>query len=185
MGADVIIASRNEKKITDTIESIRQLNPASPGTLISGLVDTSDLKSVQSFGKRFSEQNYSLDFLVNNAGIHYFSSEGNPIFNRSVPVASKQGFDLAFATNYLGHFLLTKLLLPKLISAGNHGRVINIASTYHVQADGTMLEPVERAGVLHTPVAAQIENSGFVHRRRAYGNNKLAQVIFLVEPKNI
>lgn len=47
---------------------------------------------------------------------------------------TKDGFESQFAVNYLGHFLLTHLLMPRLISAGRKdtvARVINLSSTAH------------------------------------------------------
>lgn len=47
---------------------------------------------------------------------------------------TKDGFESQFAVNYLGHFLLTHLLMPRLIAAGRKdqaARIINISSTAH------------------------------------------------------
>lgn len=49
-------------------------------------------------------------------------------------VLTKDGFESQFAVNYLGHFLLTHLLMPRLLAAGNKdqaARVINLSSTAH------------------------------------------------------
>ena len=44
------------------------------------------------------------------------------------------GIEMQWATNHLGHFTLTKLLLPKLLCAASKGRVVNVASVAHRQA---------------------------------------------------
>ena len=106
-----------------------------------GILDTSDLDSVASFAQHFLTNHTQLHYLVNNAGIHYVSmDDGAPMKNLSIPLVSPQGYDLAFATNYLGHFLLTELLLPLIAETSTFGAIINIASTFHYQSDGSMLK---------------------------------------------
>jgi NAD(P)-dependent dehydrogenase (short-subunit alcohol dehydrogenase family) len=179
LGAVVIMAARNKDKVTKSIQDIKAEFPGSTGTLDYGLLDTSDLDSVKSFASDFQKRYGKLHALVNNAGIHYGSIEPSPLFHYSTPQRSKQGFDLAFATNYLGHFLLSKLLTPTLSKSGSASftpKILNIASTYHFQADGTMLDPVNG-----TPIAADGNVLTFYHRRVSYANNKLAQILHAKE----
>jgi NAD(P)-dependent dehydrogenase (short-subunit alcohol dehydrogenase family) len=96
----------------------------------------------------------------------------------------------------MGHFLLTNSLLPMM----RDGRVVNIASTYHFQADGSTLQPVSASELdseergdseddsssrallaMTAPSAARHENTTFRHRRIAYGVSKLAQVLHAKE----
>ena len=59
----------------------------------------------------FSPQFPAIDYLVNNAGIHY----GAPWKSHEIDIASATyGLDKCFVTNYLSHFLLTEKLLPAL-----------------------------------------------------------------------
>ena len=101
MGASVIIASRTLSKCNDTIAAIKKAHPRAPGKIESMQLDTSDFDNVRAFAKRFNATHPKLHFLVNNAGIHYISSPGSPLFNPKMKTESKQGFDLAFATNYM------------------------------------------------------------------------------------
>ena len=102
--------------------------------------------------------------------IHYVSS-GTSDFK------SKQGFDRAFVTNYLGHFLLTELLLPILEKTGQSRglptRVVNVASTYHALSDGRFLKIQGELG----PYAARGDVVDKVQREESYANNKLAQIL--------
>ena len=120
-----------------------------------GILDTSDLDSVASFAQHFLTNHTQLHYLVNNAGIHYVSmDDGAPMKNLSIPLVSPQGYDLAFATNYLGHFLLTELLLPLIAETSTFGAVINIASTFHYQSDGSMLKIPHKRTTSGNSVAA-------------------------------
>ena len=106
------------------------------------------------------------------------------------PQVSTQGYDLAFATNYLGHFLLTELLLPTLQKtsiAASPTVIVNIASAYHFLSDGSALRPPtslqkqlpEKPETM--PEAARGDINTRDHRYKAYGNNKLAQVLHAKE----
>ena len=113
-GFTVIIASRNREKSMRVIDAIHCKYPGSAGRLIFNRLDTSDLQSVGQFSSWFRQTFDHLDYLVNNAGIHYASLENNPLFNTTAAIDSPQGYDLVFATNYMGHFLLTHLLFNHL-----------------------------------------------------------------------
>ena len=81
-----------------------------------GLGDLSDLGSVRRFAEEFLAREQRLDVLVNNAGV--------------LPAArtlSADGIELTFATNVLGPFLLTELLLP-LLRASAPARIVNVSS---------------------------------------------------------
>lgn len=148
MGAHVVVASRTLSKCQDTVSRIQKAYPRSVGKIEAMQLDTSDFDNVRAFAKKFNKNFSKLNFLINNAGIHYLSWPGAPVFNPTVKTISKQGFDLAFATNYMGHWLLVDLLLPIMTATGaaepNHppARVVNIASAYHLGVNGSMLQPV-------------------------------------------
>jgi NAD(P)-dependent dehydrogenase (short-subunit alcohol dehydrogenase family) len=173
LGAIVILGGRTQSKAESVAKSIKETDMNSPGDVVFiTALDTSDLDSVKKFAdalKAYTDDK-PLDFLVNNAGIHYVSSEGQDI-------VSKQGFDMAFATNYLGHFLLTELLLPQLSLSGNEGRIVQISSTMHMGADGTMLQ----TDGIEMPEAARGDIKTNAHAEASYSNNKLAQILHAKE----
>lgn len=181
-GMTVVLASRNADKAGRIIEEIKTEYPSSKGALQTGLLDTGDLVSVAAFAADFASKHDSLHLLVLNAGIHYVSShlteDGLDAMTTPLPLVSPQLYDLAFATNYLGHFLLTKLLLPTLGKAGEGARVLSVSSTYHVITDGSMLRPGPDG---ETPEAARGDVNTHLHRELSYGNNKLAQVLHAKE----
>jgi len=172
-GATVIIASRNAAKGEAVMEEIMAANPGSRGKLVFGKLEISDLDSVRDFVKWVNSNYKQIDYLVNNAGMQYGATDA--MTNMSASINSKQGYDVCFATNYLGHFLLTHLLLPTV-----KGRIVNLASSFHFQADGTTLDPAHGHDG-KTVEAAFGEGKPFKHRAQAYGVTKLANVLHAVE----
>jgi len=167
-GAQVYVVGRSPDKLARVAAAIRETGQGTPGSIQTEILDTSDLESVKNFAEGlmavFGDDNH-IDYLVNNAGIHHVSSGDAAL------VPSKQEFDMAFATNYLGHFLLTELLLP---SMADNGRIVQVSSTMHMMSDATMLRTMTSE---EAPLAAQHLPDDSWHQAAAYGNNKLAQVL--------
>lgn len=113
-GAKVVLACRDPGKGEAACARIRATHP-SADVLVAPL-DTSELASVRRFAHGILDAYPQIDLLINNAGI------------MATPYAtSKDNFEMQFATNHLGHFALTGLLLP--IMRGVAGsRVVAIAS---------------------------------------------------------
>lgn len=136
-GAKLIIGTRDTKKTSQTFKSLVGKKRIKDGVqLQTKFLDLSSLESVQIFAKsirkifffKFIEITINIswlkddpkvDVLINNAGIAFHPYE-----------KSKDGHEIHFATNYLGHFLLTQLLLPKL-KLSPQGRIINTAAHAH------------------------------------------------------
>lgn len=174
IGVTVIIASRNEAKCKQTVEDIKEKYPDSKGALDYGVLDTGDLQSVKDFCSWYKSKYSHITVLMNNAGQHYAQGETPRLsLGQKLTCLSKQGYDEIFAINYLGHFLLTELLLPLI----KNGRVINVASAYHFASDGSTLKP--REGMLVD--AANGVKRDFKHRRAAYAVTKLAQILHVRE----
>lgn len=104
-GGTVYVAGRSPIKIAAEIEAIQSIHSASPGHIKSLPLDLSDLTTVPLCASAFLAQESRLDVLFSNAGIAH------------VPVGSisAQDHEAHMATNCLGPFLLTKLLLPVLL----------------------------------------------------------------------
>lgn len=116
-GAHVIMACRDLKKAEQAILEIkRQTNIQK---IEVEHLDLADLDSVRSFAAIMNKKLKKLDLLVNNAGIMMCPNW-----------RTKQGFEMQFGTNHLGHFLLTNLLLDLLKNAKS-SRIINISSRAH------------------------------------------------------
>lgn len=113
-GAEVVVAVRDLSKAEKAIKEIGFKN------ITVREIDLSDLHSVRKFAVNFSKDYKELHILVNNAGI------------MAVPekTVTPEGYELQFATNHLGHFLLTKLLMPLLESA-KKARIVSLSSVGH------------------------------------------------------
>ncbi|APO77243.1 short-chain dehydrogenase protein (plasmid) [Rhizobium etli 8C-3] len=115
-GADVTIASRN-RELGE--EAVRRIGAAVPGAAIHfETLDLANLASVRQFADSMSAPGQSLDLLVNNAGV----------MGRLSREASIDGFERVFATNTLGHFTLTALLLP-MLQKGRDPRIVWVGSS--------------------------------------------------------
>jgi NAD(P)-dependent dehydrogenase (short-subunit alcohol dehydrogenase family) len=116
--------------------------------------DISDQKQVRSLAQSIRAKYERLDVLINNAGAKFDTFQ-----------KSADGVELTFATNYLGHFLLTALLLEPLVQSEN-GRVITLGSGAHVGIDA--------------PAKWCLGPDNY-ERKLAYGISKLADIAFAYE----
>jgi NAD(P)-dependent dehydrogenase (short-subunit alcohol dehydrogenase family) len=113
-GARVVLAGRNPERLVETDTSIREeVADAALERLVIDLADQSSVRDAAAEAAAYG----SLDLIVNNAGIM-----ATP-YRRTV-----DGFESQLATNHLGPFLLTGLLLPQLASGG---RVVTVSSLMH------------------------------------------------------
>ncbi|XP_051802187.1 retinol dehydrogenase 12-like [Acanthochromis polyacanthus] len=117
-GAKVILACQERLRAEAAVQEIIQKTGNQQVTFMH--LDLASLQSVRSFAENFLKSESRLDLLINNAGefIHLFFY----IYGKT-----EDGFGMIFGVNYLGHFLLTLLLLDRLKASGP-SRVVNVAS---------------------------------------------------------
>ncbi len=113
-GAVMVLAVRNMAKGERACEKIRELYPGAEVTVMH--LDLGDLASVSHFASEFTGRFERLDILINNAGVMI------PPYSKT-----KDGFELQFGTNHLGHFALTAHLLSVLM-ATPLSRVVTVSS---------------------------------------------------------
>jgi NAD(P)-dependent dehydrogenase (short-subunit alcohol dehydrogenase family) len=125
-----------------------------PGSSVGArLLDLADLGSVRRFATQYLEAHRGLDGLINSAGVMLAPNR-----------RTKDGFELHWGTNHLGHFALTALLLPALTAAPD-GRVV------------TMTSLVASRAAIHFGD----EGGRRYSRQRAYATSKLANLVFALE----
>ena len=115
----VVMACRNTEAAEKAMTEIQSNVNSYHGNITVMKLDLSSLQSVRDFAEGFSKKYKKLDLLINNAGIMWL-----PQYKES-----KEGYELQFAVNHLGHFYLTNLLLPQLETS--RGRVITLSSSAH------------------------------------------------------
>ncbi|XP_042322927.1 retinol dehydrogenase 11-like [Sceloporus undulatus] len=115
--ARTILACRSLERGQAALEEIRRAT-GNPQVQLR-ILDTSSMASVRDFAQRFLEEEKRLDILVNNAG-----ASGLP------HTVTAEGLELTFATNFLGPFLLTNLLLDAM-KASAPARIVNVSSFMH------------------------------------------------------
>jgi dehydrogenase/reductase SDR family protein 13 len=127
-GGRVILAGRSEERMRPGLEQIRH---GAPGASVEFLrLDVAELASVRLAAAAVLADGRPLDVLVNNAGV------------AGTNALSRDGFDLTYATNHIGPFLLTTLIRPVLVQAAQ-GRIVNVSSAAHLNAppiDWSLLE---------------------------------------------
>ncbi|XP_003973611.2 retinol dehydrogenase 11 isoform X2 [Takifugu rubripes] len=116
-GARVILACRSAARGSAALKEISE-KTGNPDVHLR-LVDVSSLDSVREFAKGILEEEKALHILVNNAGVSGLPSE-----------LTKDGLEISFATNHLGPFLLTTLLLD-LMKRSAPARIVNLSSFNH------------------------------------------------------
>ncbi|KAK9147228.1 hypothetical protein Scep_005985 [Stephania cephalantha] len=161
-GARLVLPARSVKAAEDTKARIVSEFPDSEIVVMA--LDLSSLSSVATFVSDFESLNLPLNLLINNAGK----------FSHDYAI-SEDGIEMTFATNYLGHFLLTKLLLRKMMETaketGIRGRIVNVSSSIHSWFSGDGLRYLQ----LITNKRSHYDAT------RAYALSKLANVLHIKE----
>lgn len=113
-GAEVILAVRRVEKGDRAAAAIREISADANVSVMH--LDLGDLGLVRQFSDQFNSRYNRLDILINNAGVMFPPNK-----------KTKEGFELQFGTNHLGHFTLTGLLLPLLLQTPD-SRIVTVSS---------------------------------------------------------
>jgi len=156
-GADVTLVCRSRERGEPALADVRRAGAAAGADVCLELADLSLQADVRALADRLAARVPAIDILVNNAGVW--------IHRRHI---TSEGFEVTFATNHLGHFLLTHRLLAPL-SVGR-GRIVNVSSEAHRNGD------LRRA-----PLEAIVRGDAWKGGFQAYGDTKLANALFTFE----
>ena len=159
-GATVIMAARNLSKAEAAITSLKpHLSNTSNVTILQ--LDLADLSSIQRSAHIFLSAHTRLDILMLNGGVMAMP-----------PSQTKDGYEIQFGTNHLGHALLAKLLLPLLLKTADlpqaDVRIITLTSSGH-----EMFSPKD--GMLLDQAKTMMADQGPWGR---YGHSKAANILF-------
>lgn len=164
-GWHVVLACRNEKKGRQLADEMRtRFENTHRGEVQVMQLDVSSLQSVREFAGTWGRKvKMPVHVLINNAGV----------FAMSAPrTETKDGLESHMGTNFVGHFLLTELMMPWMAKAqqqsGAPARIINVSSKLH------------RMGKIHTD-DPNLKLKGSYNSLVAYSQSKLAQVMFSKE----
>jgi len=147
-GAHVVIAVRNTDKGVQAADRIS-------GAVSVQALDLTSLDSIRTAADQLKADHPRIDLLINNAGV-MTTPKGT----------TKDGFDLQFGTNHLGHFALTGLLLDAMLDVED-ARIVTVSSNGH-----------KMGGAIHWD-DLQWERS--YNRMGAYSQSKLANLMFTYE----
>ena len=151
-GADVTLVARSVNKLSKVAESIQLETGRLPET---ATLELDKPATIRTFAADWLSRHGKLDILINNAGIMA------PPLTRTA-----EGWESQFATNHLGHFLLTNLL-SDVIKAAGKARIVNLSSAGHWYS------------------TVDLDDPNFLNRDyealQAYGQSKTANIWFAVE----
>lgn len=157
-----VLASKNAKVIMavrDTAKGEKakqQIEEEFPGSDVEVMyIDLADLSTVKNFALEFKSRYNRLDLLINNAGV-------------MIPPRSntKDGFELQFGTNHLGHFALTGQILELMMKTPG-SRVVNVSSFAHLWGNLNFQD-------------LNVEKSRY-NKWKSYGDSKIANIYFTFE----
>jgi NAD(P)-dependent dehydrogenase (short-subunit alcohol dehydrogenase family) len=151
-GIHIIMAVRNEAKGVVARKEILALHPAA--TVEIRMLDVADLASVRTFADEILRDFAALDLLINNAGVMM------PPYSKT-----KDGFEMQFGSNHLGHFALTALLFP-LIDRTPDSRIVTTGSLAHNRGSIDF---------------ENLDGSKGYKAKKFYNQSKLANMLFALE----
>jgi NAD(P)-dependent dehydrogenase (short-subunit alcohol dehydrogenase family) len=152
-GARVVLAVRNLEKGKAAADLITRATPGASVAIQE--LDLTSLESIRAAADELRSDHAAIDLLINNAGVMFTPKS-----------ITKDGFELQFGTNHLGHFALTKLLLDR-VQAVPGSRIVTVSSVGHRFARAIRFDDL------------QWERS--YSRVGAYGQAKLANLMFTYE----
>lgn len=155
--AHIILVSRSRAKTEPVLSQLARESPGVTATFVA--CELSDLDSVRAAAAQINSDESgigAIDVVINNAGV------------MAIPYQTdKRGHELTLSANHLGHFLLTNLILPKVLAAGPGARIVNVSSNGHRISNFRFDDPDFSGGATY-------------EKWTAYGQSKTANMFFSV-----
>jgi NAD(P)-dependent dehydrogenase (short-subunit alcohol dehydrogenase family) len=147
-GANIVLVARNEDKARQVQKELEETYSVTVGVI---LADFSDLNQVRRAAQQILLQYPTIDVLINSAGMH-----------STKRILNQEGLEMVFCVNHLASFLLTKLLLQRMIES-SPSRIIQVNSEGH-RFNGLNLKDLNWDKRFYTGL-------------RSYGASKTAQLL--------
>lgn len=156
--AKLILVSRSKAKVDPVVEEIGKINPQVSVQFVP--CELSDQDSVREAAETILMDSSisKIDVVINNAGIMAVNDY----------TLDKHGIELALSSNHIGHFLLTNLLMPRILAAGKGARIVNLTSYGHRISSFRFNDP-------------NFDGGKAWDRWSSYGQSKTANILFSVE----
>lgn len=152
--ASLLLLGRSAEKVSPVIEQIQQISPSTKAQFVN--IDLASCKSVRAAAEQVNSATSVIDVLINNAGVMGTKFSLTP-----------ENVESQFGANHVGHFLLTNLLMPKLVAAGDGSRVVNVSSQLY------QFSPIRFDDY-------NFSNGTTYNTWEAYGQSKTANILFSV-----
>jgi len=166
-GCQVFIASRDKEASKKAVEKITQ--ETKNKFVVAMELDLGCFTSIRRFAKEVEEKNLPINTLICNAAVQ---------MNKTLSL-SPDGYELTFAVNHLGHFLLTNLLLKRLL-ANSPARIVVVASGVH---DPKLITGMPKPffSDLDSLASTGGSDKNRYNGQLAYVNSKLCNLLFMYE----
>ena len=151
--AEIFLLGRTESKAASVIDEIKTISPTTLARFVQ--TDLSRFDSIKTAAATINDSVKKIDVLINNAGIMAVKSY----------TLTLEGLESQFGANHIGHFLLTNLLMPKILAAGNGSRIVNLSSNGHYLSEMRFHDYNFDHGKAYDPWLA-------------YGQSKTANILF-------
>lgn len=154
--AVLVLVGRSRQKCQPVVDAIARASPSTSVRFVEA--DLSSLASVRRAAQAILDDGAvpAIDVVINNAAVMMCPLERTP-----------EGNELQFATGHLGHFLLTNLLMPKLLRRDGSARIVNVSSSGNKMGGIRWADP-------------NFDQAGSYSPIDAYGQAKTANVLFSV-----
>ncbi|KAH9224792.1 hypothetical protein DL95DRAFT_473426 [Leptodontidium sp. 2 PMI_412] len=149
----ILLLGRTESKIAPIIQQISTINPSIAVSFIQ--LDLASQASIRKTAEVINAKVEKIHYLINCAGVMAI-----PDFE-----TTEEGIELQFGSNHVGHFLLTNLLMPKILAAGRGARIVNVSSNGYELAGVRFDDYNFEDGIVYEPWAG-------------YAQSKTANVLF-------
>lgn len=188
----LILAGRSKAKVQECVDSLHEQHPDIDIRPL--LVDLASIKSVKSAASEVLGWSDvpAIHIVINNAGIMRHGEK----FDGDMP-RSEDGIEQMFATNHIGHFLLTNLIMPKIIVAAKDAPASSVRIV-QLSSSGTYVSPLRTSDIAWETPTSQIpekeqpnfammkgagmdvdENVAYIPTA-AYGQSKTCNILFAV-----